>query len=72
LITKVVGLHVAKKINWNILIDAVWGYSIMLTEDSLAFKALTEFISEIDRKNIVERSILMKSLPENLIDAANL
>jgi hypothetical protein len=44
----------------------------MLTEDSLAFKALTEFISEIDRKNIVERSILLKSLPENLIDTANI
>jgi hypothetical protein len=70
--SKVASLHSAKKIQWGAFIDAVWGFSLNLAEDSASFKALSELISDIDRKNIVDRSILLKSLPENLIDSAGL
>lgn len=69
---KIVTLHTAKTIDWPIFIDAIWGFSLSLPEDSTIFKALAEFVADIDRKNIVSRNEFMLSLPENLLDAANI
>ena len=54
------------------LMDAAWSFSLGLNEQSNSYQALAELVAEIDRKNIIDRKILLTSLPENLIDMANI
>jgi hypothetical protein len=54
--------------HWGIFIDAIWSLSLCLPESSDSFRALADLVSEIDRRNIVSRSFLMKLLPDSLIN----
>jgi hypothetical protein len=51
--------------------DAIWALSLDLPDESESLKALAGLVSKIDSGNLVDRNILMKCLPENLLDSAN-
>ena len=43
--------------------DAVWAFTLGISQESHTYKALAEFISEIDRRNIIDKKILLTKLP---------
>lgn len=70
--SQIMKLNDTIKIDWDVFVNAIWGYSLCLTEGSNSFADLANFVAELDRRNLFEKSLLFKSLSEGLLEAANL
>lgn len=70
LFKNILSMEKNNSIRWDAVLESIWSYSLSIPEKSSQFRLLASLVGEIDRKGMVDRGVLLKSLPESLTVSA--